>query len=658
MGVRNTLVMAAQSPRSVKAKQRSLAQNHWRRFLPWEKTYTAHDLITDALIGGVWLGVILLFVTPVIVTISTVFPFVVGKAVWSRSLIEIVVGLYVLLAIRAPEFRPSRSILVFLLGIHLSAVFIAGVFGSSFNLSFWSSFERMGGVFGLAHWTAFAVVLIYTVKSVREWKLLLGIYLLVSWAPLLMALSETANVDPFGYSSLDWATGRVKGAAGNPTFLAGQMAVNVVLALALVVSLLGRARQGAGLSSFSSGGLAAFYALTALLSLWVLIGTETRGSTLGLVVGLGSIGVLLAFLDSNPKVRRISAAVLIGGIVIIVGLFAARDTPPVESLAERNNLLARVLETSFTEGSGSVRVIGFRIAWESFVDRPVTGWGGENFEVPYQRFQREGEIPVGANVLDRAHNKLLDLLATTGLLGFTTYVAMWGWLGFMALRRVRSGSEDQYFHIVIFGAMTTLLVHNMFLFDTGTTLMLFGLIAAWAATTPRPTGHAIRPETTSASRYVHTHTALRWIVPPVVGLVVVAGVIGINYRSYRAAQLFTKTGSTLEEVATNLDHFGPLATFGRERLINVMANSWESQRPVDRVALVPEVRDLAGSALAAEPDNMELHFAMARFYRAAAADLPELMDLARLHTDRGAELGPNTTSTARALEQQELADAE
>lgn len=54
-------------------------------------------------------------------------PFVVGKAVWSWSLIEIVLGLYVLLAIRVPEFRPSRSRLVMFLSLHLAAVFIAGV---------------------------------------------------------------------------------------------------------------------------------------------------------------------------------------------------------------------------------------------------------------------------------------------------------------------------------------------------------------------------------------------------------------------------------------------------------------------------------------------------------------------------------------------------
>jgi hypothetical protein len=64
-------------------------------------TMTRDDIATNALIWGIRVGLVLLFITPVIVTTSTVFPFIVGKAVWSRSLIEIIVGLYVLLNPRA-----------------------------------------------------------------------------------------------------------------------------------------------------------------------------------------------------------------------------------------------------------------------------------------------------------------------------------------------------------------------------------------------------------------------------------------------------------------------------------------------------------------------------------------------------------------------------
>jgi hypothetical protein len=80
---------------------------------------------------GIRLGLLLLFATPLVVTTSTVFSFIVGKAVWSRSLIEIIGGLYVLLAIRASSYRPHASALTG----HLLALLVAGYFGSSLNVA-------------------------------------------------------------------------------------------------------------------------------------------------------------------------------------------------------------------------------------------------------------------------------------------------------------------------------------------------------------------------------------------------------------------------------------------------------------------------------------------------------------------------------------------
>ena len=55
---------------------------------------------------------------------------------------------------------------------------------------------------------------------------------------------------------------------------------------------------------------------------------------------------------------------------------------------------------------------------------------------------------------------------------------------------------------------------------------------------------------------------------------------------------------------------------------------------------------------------MELNFAVARFYRAAAEYDQGLMTQARYYTDEGISLGPNTASAALALERQTDAEAE
>ena len=87
-----------------------------------------------------------------------------------------------------------------------------------------------------------------------------------------------------------------------------------------------------------------------------------------------------------------------------------------------------------------------------------------------------------------------------------------------------------------------------------------------------------------------------------------------------------------------------------------MSGRWEKLDGFDRIELIPQLERVAEQALAAEPENMELHFAIARFYRAAASNNPELIDSARFHTVRGAELGPNTISARNALAAQTVAE--
>jgi len=646
--------MASLSTAPVSAPEAPMAGIEWRRFLPWEGPGVHYDALTTALIGAIWFGLGLLFLTPGIVTTSTVFPFIVGKALWSHTLIEIIAGLYVLLAIRAPEFRPARSALVLLFGLHVAALVIAGALGNSFNLSFWSTYERMGGIFDLAHWFVLAAVLVFAIRDLRQWKILVAVYLAVSWYSMSVAVAERFDHQWVGYIDYDRSLGRIGGSAGNPAFLAGQMLANSMLSAALFA---GTFRSTLRSRRLMPTVLLAFYGLTAFVSVWTLTETGTRGSMAGLLAGLAVIVGLYALFSDRRRVRILAIGIGVAVPAAMILLFIGRDTAFVEDLAARNAFVQRVVSASGGAQSLGQRAIGLRIAGQAFVASPVAGWGGENFEVAYQRYRREGELSDRTPLMDRAHNKPLDLLATSGLIGFTSYMAMWGWIGFLALRRVRNEPDERLLHATVSGALVAMFIHNLFLFDTASTLLVFSLFTAWAAAGER----SRNPEQPSGRSRLRlpggVSRSFRWAAPVLVGIVVVLGVYGINWRIYTAAQLVTETGSTVEEVADNLDHFPPLATFGRERLLNVMSDRWEELDPFERPFLIPKLEEQANLALAAEPNNMELHFAVARFYRAASVNEPGFVELARFHTDRAAELGPETPSTFLALETQEMLES-
>ncbi|MBT3943522.1 MAG: O-antigen ligase family protein [Chloroflexi bacterium] len=620
----------------------------WRRVLGHDDTYTG------LLLWGIRLSLILLFTTPLIVTTSTVFPFIVGKAVWSRSLIEIAVGLYVLLAIRSPEYRPRRSILLALMSAHLLALLIAAYFGSSFNLSLWSSYERMGGLIDLTHWFALVGVLAFTVKGLREWKILIGIYLAISWIPIFVALTESFGYQVTGYVPIGRSAGRIGGMSGNPAFLGGQMMINAMLGLALLIDI-GRSRANYRISPSAVYG--AFLAITVLASLWVLVETGTRGSAAGLMAGLATAAGLFALFSGRSRVRIPILAAGFAVPVVIILLFVGRDTAMVQNLAERNHMVNRFVTLSLESENIQSRVAGLRIASEAFAERPLTGWGGENFEVPFQQLQLEGDFTEESPNLDRAHNKLLDLLATSGLIGFSTYIVMWGWLGLMSWRRVRRESENRHLHVLMAGGLVALFIHNLFLFDTSTTLLPFALVAGWAVVGERGVG-IIEPNEGRPSRIpVVIRRATSYAAPVVVAVVVIVLIYGMNFRIFRAAQLITETGSSVEEVVENLDHFPPLSPFGRERLLNVMSDRWERLDPGEQIRLFPILVEQGEKALDAEPDNMALHFAVANLYRTVAGGSQDLLDQARFYTDIGVELGPNTRYAELAIDAQEEAEA-
>ena len=112
----------------------------------------------------------LLLLTPFVVTPGTVYPFVVGKALWSRSLIAVAFALWALLALLHPGYRPPRSWLLVLLVAGYGATVLSAAFGVHPGHSLWSDYERMQGVVDQAHWVVLAVVLASVLHTPRGWR--------------------------------------------------------------------------------------------------------------------------------------------------------------------------------------------------------------------------------------------------------------------------------------------------------------------------------------------------------------------------------------------------------------------------------------------------------------------------------------------------------
>ncbi len=258
-------------------------------------------------------------------------------------------------------------------------------------------------------------------------------------------LVQMAGWDPMRWSaSLDLS--RARSTLGNAAFLGGYLTLVLpVVALQWTNAAEPRRWRVVHGATFVGG-------------LVVMAGTRTRGSWVGLVVGLVVCAWLGRRFVATGRLRSMGPVALGGLIVATVAVAAASGllTP----------LGPRALST-LDPSSGTAA--GRLATWADTVDlvreRPVLGWGPEGFRIGFPGVvSREWVERYGQEqVQDRAHNVFLDTASTVGVVGLAAYCGLLLALARTARRAVRSDGREA---VGISAGLAGYLVHGQFMFDT------------------------------------------------------------------------------------------------------------------------------------------------------------------------------------------------
>lgn len=141
------------------------------------------------------------------------------------------------------------------------------------------------------------------------------------------------------------------------------------------------------------------------------------------------------------------------------------------------------LETGGTE-SGAIRLIVWRGAFSILKAYPIFGSGVETFAYAYYQYR-----PVAHNLTsewdflyNKAHNEFINYLATTGIVGFTTYMAIIITFMFWTIKRIISlkmkkgdQNEEILFLAAILGSYISYLIQNFFGFSVVIVALFFFL---------------------------------------------------------------------------------------------------------------------------------------------------------------------------------------
>jgi O-antigen ligase len=418
-----------------------------------------------------WFLYALVVLVPLVFYQQTTYPFIIPKIVLFQGIIELLFALWLGLALSDPRYRPRWNAITISFLSLLAVLTITSAIGADFAVSLWSTPARAFGLF--AFWHLFALYL--ALASLKEevpwrkvWWVTLATSSLVSLGSIL-----SAHLSAFEALYLHQGFGRPGGSFGNPTFLAGYLLLNIFIgALVFMKERSSAARYGAA-GMIAIDTIALFYA-------------QTLGDIFGLAAGVLAF-VFFMGLEHLPEksLEKNSPAphhflkngwmlfFVIAGCAGIL-FWSTRSA----SVWKQIPGLSRLSNSGSLEDNLAFRLYAWKAGLAAFSERPVTGWGWENFDLAFQGHYDPKFLTsdFGETYWDKPHNIYIEYLVAGGVTALLAFLAL---LAAVASTIWKKGKILP--SAPLYALLAAYMVRSFVIFDTiGVSLML-GLFLAYLA---------------------------------------------------------------------------------------------------------------------------------------------------------------------------------
>jgi putative inorganic carbon (HCO3(-)) transporter len=304
--------------------------------------------------------------------------------------------------------------------------------------------------------------------SLQEGRRLLSAVVIPTAVACGYALVQFAQWDPFSWDGLSIYAGHVRpfGTLGHPNFLGGYL----VLTTPFFVSFAEQA--------WRNRRWVTLVALVLLIGVAGVVIVLTLSRAAWLAAGSAAIVLLGCRCRTVKRAAAVLGLLALAAGVCVLILGATRVGP---SLMERLRHLA----------SGAGRWQIWEAAWKLFLDRPLLGWGPDTFQ---QAFGRHRPLDYAFVEWDttptRAHNEILHVLATQGLLGAAALLVLIFSLVRGVIRALRDSTPENHpFAAALAASLMGFAVQSLF----GYTVVSCGtLFLTCAAFLDRPNKYEVR----------------------------------------------------------------------------------------------------------------------------------------------------------------------
>lgn len=511
-----------------------------------------NKILRYSLIGGIFL---IPFI-PLIVSSQMFFPFITGKNFSFRILVEIIFGVWLLLALRDTSYRPRFTWLTVSVIAFVGIIAVADIFGENAFKSFWSNFERMEGLVALIHLAMYFFAAAAVLNTEKLWS-----YFFNTTVGVSVFLGGYGLLQLAGKLTINQGGVRLDATLGNATYLAIYMLFHAFITAILLVRWRG------------PKWVTYLYGLIILLQVFILYHTATRGAILGFIGGTILTALLIVLFErKHVLLRKIGIGIFAGMILLVGGFFVVKDA---EFIGE-SETLSRLASISLEEESNT-RFIIWNMAWQGVKEHPILGWGQDNFNYVFNKYY-DPRLYAQEPWFDRVHDIVLDWLIAGGFLGLLAYLAM----PLLALYYLWWGSRE--FSIIEKSLFTGMLAgygfHNLFVFDNLISYILFFTILGYI----HFSNQKDFPESIS-KRFTFSEGMRERVLVPIVIILILAGLYFFNAKGILASRAVIDALSPQQEnLEINLAFFEKAIAYrslGRQESVEQLVQSASQLQSTD-----------------------------------------------------------------------------
>lgn len=409
--------------------------------------------------------VVSFFVPLIVFPSSYIFPFIVPKIVFFRSLVLIMLGAYIILLFSNwQKYRLKLSAINIGVLVFLLSFLISTIVGVDAYKSFWDCHERMLGLFTIFHYIIYYFIITSVISKWEDWKWIFRIFLGAGFLVMFVGLLQKANPEFL----LNKGNARVSATLGNAIYFSGYGLFLFLLGLFLAV------KEKYKKENF-------WFWFSAIASLFGFLGIfwgGTRGALLGLLVALFILLVLYIFSlqdEKHKKYKYILISAIFLGIIVLGLSYNFRKTDFIKSIPA----YGRLLNTDVSQNN--TRVMAWSIAIDAWKEKPIFGWGPNNYYYAFNKYYKPEFLRQGwgETWFDNAHSVIMNTIAVQGLFGILSYLAIYVLVVLAIYRAYKSKKIDS--HTAFFGVAIILshLVAVATVFDNPTSYLYFFVFLAF-----------------------------------------------------------------------------------------------------------------------------------------------------------------------------------